>query len=351
MGPEINTTNIVFTSLSEHNQNLLNGIDRLPLDIQQVFYKKNIRVYGRNQAGELEFESLSNSFQLIQRFVANGFKNVHKPVPSEALVDYMDPESRFLFDNNFNDNLVVTESLIAIVQDWLFSNIKQARVLMTVFLCLGLALLGIFIIVSIFFAKAVINDYLQFFNVFCTISSVETRKIKNLLCEFDKVLNEDLDQKGVSNSPLETYQNLRRLKLRPPYPNNAAKSERKTPSKQSVMKIRFQNYYLLFKICSALTLLVALMLIYYTKAVDKINIMERQQTSINSALENINLYSLISAEILSTMMDNATTTVKNAPILDSLEENLVRLNAISSFEDSFKDTKGQLSYRNYQNIL
>ena len=345
---ETYTTNITFTRLNEHNQNLLNGINRLPLEIQHYFYEKTIRVYDRNQAGELEFESLSNSFQLTERFIVNGFKNVYKPALSEALVDYMDPESRFLFDNNFNDNLVVTESLIAIVKDWLFNHLEQARTLMTVFLCLGLGLLGIFIIVSIFFAKAVIHDYLQFFNVFCTISSAEVKNIKNLLCEFEKVLNEDLDQKGISNSPLQTYQSLRDTKLRPPHQNKVAKAEKKNPSKESVRKVQFQTYSLLFKICSALTLLVALMLIYYTKALDKINIMQKQQISINSALENINLYSLISAEILSTMMDNGTTTVRSAPILDSLEDNLIKLSSISSFEDSFKDTKGQLPHRNYQ---
>jgi len=102
-------------------------------------------------------------------------------------------------------------------------------------------------------------------------------------------------------------------------------------------KIKGFNYLYLLSLYVVLIIVGICVYFYYAKALDNIFVIDKQQNSINIALDNMKKHSLISAQMMGLVMENATTTIEHVPILEVLPKRIEQLNSASELYSAFVD--------------
>ena len=321
MTTEIATTNLAFHRINEYNHNLEASIGEIDQRIQSLFFQKNVKIYLRDELGDLQFMSLDNTFEATKKIINKGFVNLQKPIPEEALVDFIDKESRFIFDNSFDDLLVSSEYLISQVELYMAQTFSRSTKILLAILVAILILIAMFLLFWFRYTISITKDFFRFSNGLSTISLRETETVQSKLSAYQDFLNKDLygtDHDKASNKSLNTT-NTRVYAPRRSTLNKGSKSSIHRPCIKSV-------YYFMYRQFIALTicflLLAATILAYYFVTLDRTQTMENQQHQINSALKYSNLNSLVSVQLQAMIMDNATTTIRHVDSLDSLKQSL-----------------------------
>lgn len=339
--------NLTYTRINEYNQDLRLHLSHVDLDIQNLFYSKKIKVFERNSQNTLKLISIDDSFQTMEKIISLGLDNVGN-IADNTSIDYViDYGSRFLFDNSFNDLLVVSEDIITSVENTLFSNLSDSKNLSTFVLSGTIVLIILFILVSIRSMYQINKDYLKFMKVFFTIPKNEAVRTAFLLTTFQTLITNDYDDsdfiEGLNRLDLIDVRLRKSQSTGLLFSEKEKKGNKRVVHKASMNKVYVKNQLTFASLFFTLTILIAYMVVYYYQAQDKFQTIESQNTSITSLLKKINLQVFVNVETQILIMDNAETMIRNAPALDSLNNDITTMKNVNSYQENLLNDKGVLS--------
>ena len=262
MTTELATTNLAFHRISEYNKNLETSIGEIDQRIQSLFFQKSVKIYLRDESGELQFMSLDDTFEATKKIINKGFINLQKPIPEEALVDFVDKESRFIFDNSFDDLLISSEYLITEVELYMAQTFSHSTKISLAILVTILILIAMFLLFWLRYTMSIMKDFFRFSNGLSTISPREIETVQSKLSAYQDFLSKDLygiDYDKSSNRP-PNKANKQVYTLKISTFNKRSKSSIQKPCVKSV-------YYLMYRLFAGLTicflLLVAMIFTYF----------------------------------------------------------------------------------------
>jgi len=323
----VDTQLICYGALDKYNKELISGVANLPLEYQAKFYEKNTKAIGRDSAQELEIISYDNTFQLTDKIIASGYEIIQIPDLGYLLYDFIDPISRFIYDNSYDDLLINSENLIEVMKEKLASDLDNSKNQIIALLSLILTLLTLFAAGAFAFVFTLNKEVKRFFIKLQTAQPSEIKKTLFLLTTFSKMLHREDQNEKFSDEPIQTYFSMRDKQLSEHSNEYNPKNNRKTISKSSLYKVYSRNYLYLFALYAVLIIVAFFVCFYYAKATNNIAVIRKQQNAVNVALDNMKKHSMISVQLEAMIMENATTTFQNVPILESLDKELENLNS------------------------
>ena len=323
MTTQLATTNLAFHRISEYNRGLETSINEVKDEIQVLFYQKNVKVYTRDVFGELQFMSLDDTFEATKKIINKGFINLQKPIPDEILVDFVDKESRFIFDNSLDDLLIASEYLINEVEVHMTEAFSYSIKILIYVLIIVLTFTWVFFLFWCRFALNIGKGFFKFSNSLFTISLGEGIAVQSKLLIFQGLLNVDF----YDDSQIQRYSRGLRtnISITSSKIKDAKKVIKNSIRRPFVKHIYYNIYKLLLGLAILLLLLSVLVLTYYQVTFERTQTMQSQQHQSNIALKYSNLNSLVSVQLQSMTMDNATTTIRHINSLDSLKQSMSTL--------------------------
>ena len=337
----LDTIHMSIINLQGYNKNLLEAVSSLEPSYQSKFYEKNIAVYDRyvnNQS--LYTISIDNSFLLTDRLISKAYELLKITMPDEPLEDFIDPTSRFIFDNSFNDLFTVSDDLITLMEQKLTDDFSASETQQAAYLSVIIVFLCLFGVASFLFISQR-NKIINFFFIkLLTVKADEINKSSLLLSIYSRMLQEDQQEKRLLENPILTYFSFRDIQISEPPLESNNKIQRKLIEPRSLNQLYYVNYHYLFGIILILGALIAVVCAYYSISVHNISTIKQQQNAVNVALSNMKKHSFISCQLAALIMENDTTTVQGVPVLESVTQELDDLNSIVELYDTFiKDQK------------
>jgi len=343
---ELYTTNFSFHRIKYYNHELYNGIANLTHEFQHYFFEKNIRVLDRDSNNDVVVIEMVNSFQVIEKILSKGFKNVAKEYPSTPLVDYIDSDSRFIFDNSMNDFLEKSKETMDALEVSLIDHINNMQSFILTLLSIVLSISIIFIIFALIFLRSINLSGNRFKNIFFTFEVDEAIEIQHTLDVFLSSLEERCsDEVFIREMSIKQANKKKKALLKKEF----LKSSKNRLHKPSMREFHFDNIKLIMRLLPALIFISIWMVIFYKIDISRMNSLKDQQNDVYAALKGINTLTLVSVEIQQTIQDNSTTAVKDIPVIDDLRSNIKALAASEDIINSFKS--GSNDPNSYQNQL
>jgi len=337
--------NSTFHELSNFNQDLRLLLGSASSDIQELFYVKNVNVYDRVN-DDLVLQSVDDPSQVTDKIITKGFANFQKGLPTASDDEStIDPDSRFIFDNSFNDLLVESEAILSEVEDMSSENLKDAKLVILIVLAVTLGVLALFVVFSIHSMIKLNKEYLKFMKVLCTIPKKDAAKTQVILTAFEEQLLKDCDDedfiRGLTMTTLDFR--IRRSQSTGLVSEREKKGYRRVSHKASMRKLYMRNRVTFGGLFSALLIMIALMIVYYQIALGKMTSFETQTTSKVFLLKALNRQVFVNAQVQALIMDNGSTKVRNLPILENLDADITILYNINAFQEALYDDQGELS--------
>jgi len=344
--------NQTFHELSNFNQNLRLLLSDTDSDIQNLFFVKNVNVYDREAASaNLVLQSVDDASQVTEKIITKGFANVNKPLPATNAID---PDSRFIFDNSFNDLLAESEATLEKVEHQSSENLKDSKRVVLIVLIATLAVIAIFVIFSIHSMVQINNQYLKFMRALFTIPRKDAAKTQVILTAFNEQLIKDCDDEDFIRGLTMTELDWRIRKSQSTglglMNDRDKKGYRRSFHKASMHKLYTRNRTTFCGLFGALLIMIVLMVVYYDIALNKMTSFEIQTAGKVFILKALNRQAFVNVQVQALIMDNVETKVRNEPILDSLDNDISILYNVNAFQEALFDEQGDLS-QGQQTIL
>lgn len=341
------TSTIAIQQLQKYNKELWLALNNVSPELKNRFYEKNIMLIEDNS----RVVDVVNTFQGTESIISQGFFVVNQPYPEQPLPD-IGKEARFIFDNSMNNILVNSENLTEIVYNEVQKVFKAEKKDEIWVLYTGLFFIILFIVFSLKYVVNINKEYFRFMNMFFTIRLEDIAKVTLTLTTFDELLVKDYeniqDFDALDPDKINKKADRKHAKDKIDKGGHHPPVKSRTVLESQMTKVYYKNLLLFSQIIIALALIIGLLILYYTEAQDKISLMEKQQGTIDFALNSVEQQTLFSVQIQSMALDNDTTTIRNRPIMQDLEENIDRLNDVTYLQKMLKNHKGKFSNLNKQ---
>ena len=187
-----------------------------------------------------------------------------------------------------------------------------------------------------------------------TISSREALKSESILKNLKDLIERDSTNSEFVSKLLETNVNttthLKRSQSTGIFTDKDKKGNRRVVRQASMKKIYLQNRIIFIVLFLAILITVAFLVVYFDQALKKLNATKVQEDRLASILKLVNVQAFVNVELQALVMDNATITIRNIPILTNLEKDLAIFKNINAFQNSLLDDS-ELLLSNKQQAL
>jgi len=315
--------------LREQNNYLWDIMTAMPMDTQEKFYEKSIKIYG----GDNEVLAMVSSYEMIREIIENQIRCENIQIPFNYSADIDTSSFDFVLENSLNSLLISSEELISEMSEELRQSNNSTRTSIKGTLAGLLVVAFVFLLLTVKYFLVIRAEAARFMMLFFRIKEKEGIATQLILQRFKIALQTNLKDFELPKEE-ETRSKIENNK------ENSSSIKFRTASMSSLYTAQGRVFlklvpnYLLF-ICWSVT--------YFFLTLEFIQGVQSSEVQMQTALEASRNRTLLSIELLDLPLSNGTGYVKNTPFLDDLETNLKCVQNSDDLVSQFRDHNGNLS--------
>jgi len=315
------------------NIKLNNEIENLSdPNLKREFFEKNVKMYDNDAFGLTSTYTLDNTFQAINKIIVRALKYASNFAP---IIPSINLDMEYVVQNSLNDLLVACEKSVELMQSSLRFELDSNHTNLKVITGISLGIIFMIFLYTLHIFIEMNQETRNFAKCLASMSEEEAKYCLQMVQIFIHHLKQDFQ-----NADFREESRLKRNLVQAKNSANKSKINRKN--------IRFRgsftrNFLSIIRLWPALLILCATLIynfIYVNNVTSSISTLHNQITAAAKALYNIDLMGSVVFEVIT---KQASSTIRNKPILEEAYQMLAYLSDVDSLVSIFKDKDGKLT--------